>query len=387
MKVLYIIDYGTVGGATLSFLELVVAMKRLGVTPVVCLGKKTDIVQYLDEKGIDYFCAGHRTVLEPFSFKKWKWPLSLAKKLFFFYTKEGIALHRLKGLDLLSIDLIHTNSARNDIGCYLRKRCGKPHIMHIREFADADFDCVSLRPNYINLFNKYTDMFITISEAVKAHWTKKGIMAYKMHTIYNGIYYEDIKTSPDEDKHRKLVKMLIAGGVCLSKGQHLVVEAMDLLPKDIRDNLTLDVAGWYDDKYVQKMKEYAKRKGYDSRICFLGAVSDLHRHIGDYQIGLMCSRSEGFGRVTAEYMHGRLGVIASDSGANPELIENGVTGLLFKSGDAQSLADGIMKFYNDRELLIRLSNAAQKKARELYTQQKNADAIFELYKEILKKKK
>jgi len=99
----------------------------------------------------------------------------------------------------------------------------------------------------------------------------------------------------------------------------------------------------------------------------------------------MCSRSEGFGRVTAEYMHAQLGIIASDSGANPELIEDGVTGLLFKSGDAKSLADCIIRFYNNRELLIQLSHAAREKARREYTQHKNAENIYKIYQEILKK--
>ena len=83
-------------------------------------------------------------------------------------------------------------------------------------------------------------------------------------------------------------------------------------------------------------------------------------------------------------MHGQLGVIASDSGANPELIEDGVTGLLFKSGDAKSLADCILRLYNDRELLIRLSHAAKEKARKEYTQQKNAESIYQVYQEILR---
>ena len=131
------------------------------------------------------------------------------------------------------------------------------------------------------------------------------------------------------------------------------------------------------------MKEYSKRRGYDHIVHFLGSIENLHERIGNYQIGLMCSRSEGFGRVTAEYMHGCLGVIASDSGANPELIENGKTGLLFSTGDSMSLADCILRLYNDRDLLIKLSNAACQKAKTMYTQQKNSDSIYELYQALL----
>jgi glycosyltransferase involved in cell wall biosynthesis len=108
--------------------------------------------------------------------------------------------------------------------------------------------------------------------------------------------------------------------------------------------------------------------------------------MNNYQIGLMCSRSEGFGLVTAEYMHGQLGVIASDSGANPELINDGRTGLLFKSGDAHDLARCIEKFYSERQLLIQLSKNAREDARERFSSENNANKIFNIYKDILDKK-
>ena len=384
MKVLYVIDYGTIGGATHSFLELVSVMKRLGVEPVVCLGKKTDITRILEKEDIQYICAGHRTVLENLSFKGIRWPLRLIKIYLKYIYSEIIAKYRLNKYNWSEIDLIHTNSARNDIGCYINKKYRIPHIMHIREFADSDFGCIPLKRNYIRDYNEYTNLFISISEAVKIHWIKKGIYGDKIQVVYNGIHFEDITKSSDDDKYKSF-KMFMAGGVLPTKGQHLVVEALGLLPESIKKNICFDVAGWYDKKYVDKMKKYADTRGYGGQIHFLGSINNVHERLGSYQVGLMCSRSEGFGRVTAEYMHAQLGIIASDSGANPELIEDGVTGLLFKSGDAKSLADCIIRFYNNRELLIQLSHAAREKARREYTQHKNAENIYKIYQEILKK--
>ena len=76
------------------------------------------------------------------------------------------------------------------------------------------------------------------------------------------------------------------------------------------------------------MKKFAVRHGIAGQINFLGPRTDVHSMLGNYQIGLMCSKSEGFGLVTAEYMHAKLGVIASNTGASPELIDNEITGLV-----------------------------------------------------------
>lgn len=386
MTVLFLIDYVTQGGAIRSFLEMVVALQKKGVCPIVCTSKHDKINTILDQNNIENMSIGHKNVLRPMEMGGLKGPLRWLKYGCEYYFFERIALKKLeKKIDFSKIDLIHTNSARNILGCLLNKRYNIPHVMHIREFGDVDFNCVSFRLNYIKIYNQYTTKFLSISEAVKHHWVNKGINEEKVQTIYNGIHFEDVTISSDNMKKSSDIRMLIAGGVYPTKGQHFAVEAIGLLPEDVRNHVSLDVVGWYSEKYVEDMKKHAASMGYANQIHFLGSINDVHERMGNYQIGLMCSHAEGFGRVTAEYMHGRLGVIASDSGANPELIEDGVTGLLFKSGDAKSLADCILKLYNDRELLIKLSNAALKKARELYTQQKNADAIYEVYKQVLNK--
>lgn len=387
MNVLYIIDYGTVGGATHSFLEMVFALRELGVTPIVCTSRDSSINEYLNGIGIRNVSIGHKTVLEPFSFKSIRGVLKFPRKIISFYRGEKKALQIIDGdIDFSQIDIVHTNSARNDIGCYVNMKYGTPHVMHIREFADLDFNCISFRRNYISIFNNFTTRFISISDAVKRHWAKKGIESNKIETIYNGIHFEDISVSSDNDKKDDLLRFVIVGGVYKTKGQHIAVEAMTKLPEEIRKKVSLDIIGWYGSRYIPSFMKKAKECGIESQIIILGSKNDVHQRLGNYQIGLMCSRAEGFGRTTAEYMHARLGVIASDSGANPELIEDGVTGLLFKSGDAKSLADCIVRLYKDRELLVRLSNAAQEKARKCYTQQKNAESIYNLYNEILNNK-
>ncbi len=386
INVLYILDYGTIGGATKAFITLVEQMRKYDINPLVVTSKKDELNEILERDGIKTIPAGHYTAIEPFSFKSRRWPYLLVKCVARYYYNDFAAVRKLsKSIDLSEIDIIHTNSARNTLGCRLSKKYGIPHVVHIREFGDKDFECVKLNPRYISLLNKYTITFLSVSNAVRKYWNSKGILSEKNQTIYDGVSFEDISVSSDEAKKRPALKMVINGGVGLPKGQHLAIDAMALLPQNIRNNITLDIAGWGDRNYIKAFMEVAKNAGFDSQVNYLGSINDVHQRIGDSQIGLMCSRSEGFGLVTAEYMHGRLGVIASNAGASPELIEDGVTGLLFESGNAQSLADCITKLFNDRELLVKLSNAAQAKARAMFTQQKNAESIYEVYNQIIKK--
>jgi glycosyltransferase involved in cell wall biosynthesis len=70
------------------------------------------------------------------------------------------------------------------------------------------------------------------------------------------------------------------------------------------------------------------------------------------------SRSEGLGRVVVEaFCRGR-GVVGSRVGGIPDIVEDGVTGLLVPPGDAVALADALVRVLDDRPLAERLGAAA-----------------------------
>lgn len=387
MTVLYIFDNNNQGGAYKALITMLQEMRALGVDIIVATGEISGLNDDLNVIGIHNIAAGHETALVPLHLHGFLKPLYWLKQcLYYYYWKEWMAVRRVsQQLDFSRIDLIHTNSARCTLGCRLSQKFHIPHITHLREFGDRDFDCIKRTPFYESILNKGTSRFISISKAIQSYWNAdRGIDARKNQVIYDGVYYKDITESSDEDKRKTVLNMIIAGGVIPAKGQHLVVEAMGYLPAEVRCNITLDIAGWGTQSYIDEMKKYACERGYDKQICFLGARNDIHERTGMYQIGLMCSRSEGFGLVTAEYMHGRLGVIASNSGSCPELITDGKEGLLYESGNAKSLAKCILRFYQDRELLISCSKAAQMKARQNFTSEENAKQIFELYQTVIK---
>lgn len=386
MNVLYILDYGTVGGAARAAIDMVVQIKKLGVTPIVVTGGQySSFNEYLTSLGIDNVSAGHYTALESYVFNSWKSPLGYTKRLLRYWLFEIIALKKLeKCIDFSNIDIIHTNSARNSIGGILSNKYQIPHIVHIREFADKDFSCIKLRPNYIQFLNNSSCCFLSVSEAVLKYWNLKGIDNKKNQLLYDGVYYHDIKQSKVGNEN-KYLKMVIAGGVVPTKGQHLIVEAIGKLPKDVIENISLDIIGWGNNAYMQQLKDYARNHGYLEKINFIGAVNDVHQRLQNYNVGLMCSRSEGFGLVTAEYMHAGLGVIASNSGSCPELIHNNETGLLFNSGESTDLSRCILEFYNNRDLLNKCAHNAKKFAIEHFTTEINSKAVVEIYRKLLTK--
>jgi glycosyltransferase involved in cell wall biosynthesis len=86
----------------------------------------------------------------------------------------------------------------------------------------------------------------------------------------------------------------------------------------------------------------------------MGYRNDAFSYMCIADVVLMCSRSEGFGRVTVEGMLAGKVVIGARSGATTELIQDGVTGLLYTLGDYKELANKI-QYIHDNPVQARLT--------------------------------
>jgi glycosyltransferase involved in cell wall biosynthesis len=82
---------------------------------------------------------------------------------------------------------------------------------------------------------------------------------------------------------------------------------------------------------------------------------------------LLClpSRAEGLGRVVIEAMLRGRGVVGGDAGGIPDLVEEGVTGLLVPPGDSSALSSALVRLLADRELAVRIGAEARRKGDEL----------------------
>jgi glycosyltransferase involved in cell wall biosynthesis len=86
----------------------------------------------------------------------------------------------------------------------------------------------------------------------------------------------------------------------------------------------------------------------------------------------MCSRSEGFGRVTIEGMLAGKPVIAARGGASPELVQDGSTGLLYAVGDPRDLALKIRGLCENREYAETLGRNAKCWVETVFTKERYA---------------
>ncbi len=98
--------------------------------------------------------------------------------------------------------------------------------------------------------------------------------------------------------------------------------------------------------------------------------------VGATDIGVVHSRaSEAICRVAMEYMSDHVPVVAAKTGSLPELIVDGVTGLLVDRGDAASMAGAITRLIRSAGLRTRLTGAAAERVRSVFDHDRAVDRL------------
>ena len=119
----------------------------------------------------------------------------------------------------------------------------------------------------------------------------------------------------------------------------------------------------------------ALRLGIGDRVDFVGKQENVNELLPLADLMLMPSEMESFGLAALEAMACRVPAVATRVGGVPELIDDGVNGLLFDVGDVDSMAEGAISILSDPALLERMSTASRRTAQDHFC----ASRIIPLY--------
>ena len=308
-----------------------------------------------------------------------KWVLFRVTWILFGNLLNYISSYRVKKRLLNEhIDIIHCNTSVISIGRQLKKVLHAPLIWHIREFGKEDFGLyplVSERSFYKGL--NEADGIIFISKAIQKKYSRFLNKPIK-RLIYNGVNGDNIILEKKyHEENNEKVRILIAGKLTVGKGQTVAINAANILYQRGHDDFELLIAG------KGELRDIGISKVDSRYIQPLGQIRDMASLRKTVDLELVCSKSEGFGRVTIEAMMGKIPVIGSNSGGTPELIKDGYNGFLYEYGNANELADKIEIFLNNRSLLKCMGNNAFDFAKEYFLIRRCASEIEDFYFYIL----
>lgn len=389
MKVLFISAGDYKYGAPKSMFELMVTLKKkYGVEPVLLTKKKNGLNHKCDLLGIENYAFWSRDIMAGSAYQNPIFNLMKHCVKYFLYLWGGITQKNIEkvGIDFESIDIIHTNLNRNDIGVWISQKHKIPHVWHLRETLTG-CAVVMYKPNTIDYMNKNVSLFIAISHTVYRAWGEKGLDKNKMRVVYNGLNTEEftVRNRADRNSTDKL-KIVMTGHVQPTKGQDQLISALGRLTADEKRKLQVDIYGEAYPDYKKELTKNIHKMQLEDVVNFCGYCDHIPQKLAEYDIGIVASRQEGFGRVTAEYMLAGLLVIASDTGANTELIEDGKNGLIYPYKDIDGLTARLKLALEAPEMIDKLGKEARADATMKYSNARYVQEVYDLYREVLKEK-
>jgi glycosyltransferase involved in cell wall biosynthesis len=131
------------------------------------------------------------------------------------------------------------------------------------------------------------------------------------------------------------------------------------------------------------LEQQAAAEGLAEHFTLMGGVADVPGFLAALDVAVLCSHAEGMSNALLEYMAAGRAIVATAVGAAPELIADGIHGLLVPPGDAQKLAEAISRLLGDRELSQRLGAEARRRARERYSREAMMRRFTEFYEGLI----
>ncbi len=381
MKVLLISDGDAKYGAANALCQMAEQLLlKHDLDIIVVLNHESHIADYLRKCGCKVIIVHYELFYHAYPSNIWK--LLIKRVLYgikYRYSRINAIKELTKQINIEQFDLIHSNGSREDFSALISEQFQIPLIWHLREFGDRDYKCFSLRSDYIHLMNRAASAFIAVSNVVKDHWIKKGLDEGKIIKVYDGVRVrKQSEIRKTELRNKKNLRLVMIGSLQPTKGQE---QAIKLMARIKADGLpySLDLIGDGSRQYTKQLKELINSFGLESSINLLGYRTDVFELLPNYDIGLMCSRSEAFGLVTAEYMMAGLAVLASNTGANSELVRNGIDGYIYSYGIIEDMRLKLFKIIEEN-----LGGVETYKYAVLnFTSIENADNIYHIYKSVV----
>jgi len=310
-------------------------------------------------------------------------------------------LGKHKGLDLRMIprlyhlfrtfkpDIVHTHlyALRNAIIPIILSRIPlRFHTLH--NIAYKETDRIGRVINWI-AFHFCKVIPISISQEVAK--TTYDLYHIKTPIIYNGILVNCFQLKKNiRFSYRKKENLKESDTIFLhiarfspQKNHRLLIKAFGQAVNQY-PNLKLLLVG--DGELRSKMEKIVKEEKLEQGIYFLGSRQDIPELLTTCDIFILSSDWEGTPMTILEAMAAGKPIIATAVGGTPELVENGVTGLLVPPKDAQALAEAMLRLANNPILREKMEREGKKNVLERFDIKQIARQYEELYLKSLEAK-
>jgi len=285
------------------------------------------------------------------------------------------------------IDIIHSYTPRNNVlSAMIGRAMGIPVIWHERNLVFGKETDISRRLWFL------PNAIICNSKAVAERFRLSSGIPDRVQVGLNGV--DGKRFSPGEppeailkayDLDGKRVVGLVSN-LGRRKNPNFLLEAAPTILNKCPDVVFLFVGGEFSEEdkgCKQELMQRAESLGVLGHVVFTGFISDPSGLIRTFDVGVAVTEKEACSRAILEMMACGKPVVAFNTGGNPELIEDGVTGILLDFGDIEGFAKSVADLLQDDTIRKKMGARARERAERLFDVKVNARKTEEIYSELV----
>ncbi len=366
VPVLFIHGITQIGGAERELLLILEHLERQSYAPVMVCPDKGPLVDELNRLGIEM-----RYVPLP------PWRKVLA------YPKRARSIRQLQDvIREIHPALIHVNdiwwvphSLRANSGL------GVPILAHVRQ---------EIEPRKVHRYGlDRADVVLPMSRHIQQSLEAGGVPGRRLLTLYSAL---DMTRVPQrEDGRRRGRRFGIPDDVPLigtvanlfpRKGYEVILKA---LPKILVSFPTMQyvIIGQGGSGYERSLRSLVGNLGLEKTVHFVGFQKEVYSCLAAMDIYVHPALMEGFGIAMLEAMAMEKPIVASRVGGIPEVVEDGVTGLLVPPGDPEALASAVLRLVRDPNSRQFMGRAGKQRLQAHFTVEQIMKKLQFLYTRVV----
>lgn len=382
MRLLYIASSTGWGGGSVALYNVIRHLHEAGniIRVLFPNDPRGRFCKELDKLAIKYYFANYDLSIYPST----KNPLKFIVELYRTIKERNVARKYVASLiKEFRPDIVHTNVGPLDIAADVCISLGVPHVWHLREYQDLDFN-LNFFPSqqfFRKKIRRDGNYNIAITNDVFNYW---GLMKDKDIVIYDGVFSKSVNI-PTMKKENVI---LFVGRICEAKGLLEIIEPFARFASEY-PQYNLVVAGPYSEnnRYYKKCKRAAELNCITDKINYVGEVHDVYSIMAKAKAIVVPSRCEGFGFITAEAMLNSCFVIGRNTGGTKDQLDRckSIAGeeLGYRFVDNSSIYDGLV--YVATECTDKKIQKAKKIVLDNYTIESHCESLINYYKYIIEK--
>jgi len=384
-RILYFDHTAALGGGEIALLHLVQALDRKQYEPVVVLASDGPLADKLKEAGVET----HVRPLDTSVTQTRKGSLGAGSLL-----KIGPVLSTLRYtwnlrrfISEQRADLVHTNSLKADIiGGFAARLAGVPVIWHVRDRITDDYLPAKVVTIFRWLLRIVPHRVIANSQATLA--TLHLPRGKKSDVVSSGVIPDGENPTINTAERLAIGAPLIGivGRISPWKGQHIFLRAAAMVKERFpRARFQIIGSALFDETgYEKEIRALTSELGLNDSVEFMGFRPDVPQLMAQLDILAHASTTgEPFGQVIAQGMLAGKPVVATNGGGVPEIVENGISGLLVRMDDAPALGTALLWLLDHPEEAEKIATAGRRRILDHFTIEQTVRKVQTIYDEML----